>query len=100
MTSEEFRRIATLKSMEARIRTLRPQLVEIGHKDFFHITEIERLLTDMLAEPGSSFFGDRAFSLSWHLRFLWAEYAQLKGVSTEDPEGQLSLEEPNPEAEG
>lgn len=89
MTGEEFRRIATLKSMEVRIRQLRPQLEAIGQKDFWHLEEVERLLIDMLAEPGSSFFNDRAFSLSMHLKFLWAEYAQLKGVTTEDPEGQI-----------
>lgn len=85
MDSETFRRIGVLKAMEARLRTLRPQLEEIGHTDFFHLDEVMRLITDMLAEPASSMFADRGFALNWHLKFLWAEYAQLKGLSTDDP---------------
>lgn len=88
MDSETFRRIGVLKAVEQRLRGLRPQLTAIGMTDFWHLDEVERLVTDMLAEPSSSFFPDRGFALNLHLKFLWAEYAQLKGVTTDHPSAQ------------
>lgn len=88
MSSEEFRRITMMKEMQKRMRATREEYVKIGATDLWHLEHIERLLVDMLAEPGAKNFHEMAYSLTLHLRFFWAEYAQLKGVPTDLPDTQ------------
>lgn len=86
MSSEELRRLEHLGRIRARLEPLRGQLEKLGQEDFWHLDEAQRVLVEMLANPGHTNFHHLAFSLEWHLKFLWAEYAQLKGIPSSLPE--------------
>lgn len=74
MTGEEFKRISVLTTMRAHLITLRPKLVALEIKDFFHLEHAERLVTELLAEPAHEQFHEMAQSLYWHIQFCFAEY--------------------------
>lgn len=84
MTGEEFKRLVMLTEMRDHVLALRPQLTEAGLKDFWHLDEAERMMNEMLRDPGAKDFRDKSLSFQWHLGFLKGEFNQLAAAAAED----------------
>lgn len=74
MTGEEFGRLVKLGEIRTHLVAMRPRLTQSGVKDFWHLNQAERVLEDMLADPGAKDFRNKSLSLQWHLTFLKAEW--------------------------
>jgi hypothetical protein len=79
VSRQELERLQVLSRIRIHVGLLRPQLEAAGAEEWFHLDETERLVTELMAAPAAVDFQVKVDSMQWHLKFLYAEYEQLKG---------------------